>query len=133
MSTCSSGVFGDFPPNPAPDDVLPIPVVVLMNLISNAIDASKPGDVVTITTRSNGDEVQIEVADAGVGIEPTVKDRIFDPFFTTKPQGEGVGLGLSISYAIVQDHQGRIEVESTLGEGSRFIVHLPLSGAQVPS
>lgn len=99
---------------------------VVMNLISNAVEACKPGGLVTISTRWQDKEVQIEVADTGVGIDPKVKEKIFDPFFTTKPQGEGMGLGLSISYGIVHDHHGSINVESVLGQGSRFTVCLPI-------
>ena len=71
--------------------------------------------------------VRIEVSDTGCGIEPEHRDRIFDPFFTTKPVGQGTGLGLSISYGIIQDHGGTIDVESTVGEGSRFTVLLPIT------
>jgi signal transduction histidine kinase len=99
---------------------------VVMNLISNAIDACQPGGTVTVATCKTGDEIQIEVADTGTGIDPQIKDRIFDPFFTTKPPGQGTGLGLSISYGIIQDHKGKIEVESAVGKGSKFIVRLPL-------
>jgi PAS domain S-box-containing protein len=102
---------------------------VVMNLMRNAIDASKPGSKVIISTRVAGDEVVIEVADSGVGIGPAVLQKIFDPFFSTKPAAERTGLGLSVSNAIVQDHQGRIEVDSALGRGSRFIVHLPVRTA----
>jgi PAS domain S-box-containing protein len=114
----------------------PLPVVscypakinqVVMNLLSNAIDASKPGEKVTIATRASDGEVQIEVIDTGCGIPAHARERIFDPFFTTKPQGEGTGLGLSISYGIVKDHGGKIEVDSTEGAGTRFKVRLPLS------
>jgi signal transduction histidine kinase len=107
---------------------------VVMNLLSNAIDASHEGGTVTITTASAPAQsgkppgVRIEVTDGGTGIEPDVRQRIFDPFFTTKPTGKGTGLGLSISYGIVQDHGGTIEVESTVGQGSTFRVILPLAG-----
>jgi len=100
---------------------------VVMSLISNAIDASQPGGVVTISSRTNGDAVEIEVADNGTGIDPAIRNRIFDPFFTTKAIGQGMGLGLSISYAIVDGHHGSITVDSTPGKGSRFIVRLPLA------
>jgi signal transduction histidine kinase len=98
---------------------------VVLNLLANAIDASKPGDAVTIRTAVTDGHVTIEVIDVGCGIAPTIRDRIFDPFFTTKPPGQGTGLGLSISYGIVQDHGGTIKVDSEVGRGSRFIVSLP--------
>jgi anti-sigma regulatory factor (Ser/Thr protein kinase) len=99
---------------------------VVMNLLSNAIDACDEGGTVTIRTGAEPGGVRIEVADTGGGIPPEVRERIFDPFFTTKPIGVGTGLGLSISYGIVQDHGGKIEVESEPGQGSCFTVHLPL-------
>ena len=68
----------------------------------------------------------MEIRDSGSGIPPEVRDHIFEPFFTTKPTGSGTGLGLSISYGIVQDHGGKIEVDSTPGKGSTFRVILPL-------
>ena len=100
---------------------------VVMNLLSNAIDASPDDTVVTVRTRreSSGNAVRIEVEDHGSGIPPEVRDRIFDPFFTTKPPGEGTGLGLSISYGIVRDHGGRIAVQSEVGKGTTFTVVLP--------
>ena len=100
---------------------------VALNLLINAVDASPRGSTVTLRTRPDGpDGVAIEVIDRGEGIPEPVRNRIFDPFFTTKPVGQGTGLGLSISYGIVQDHGGRIDVESAPGEGSTFTVHLPL-------
>jgi two-component system NtrC family sensor kinase len=98
---------------------------VVMNLLTNAIDASKERGVVTLRTFADNGEVRIEVKDEGTGIPPDVRERIFDPFFTTKPLGQGTGLGLSISYGIVQDHGGRIELQSEMGKGSTFIVILP--------
>jgi PAS domain S-box-containing protein len=99
---------------------------VVMNLLANAIDASKEGEKVIVATRASNGEVQIDVIDTGCGIPPEVREKIFDPFFTTKPQGEGTGLGLSISYGIIQDHGGRIEVDSTVGQGTKFTVHVPI-------
>ena len=73
-----------------------------------------------------GSYLKITVRDTGVGIDPAVKDKIFDPFFTTKELGEGTGLGLSVVYGIVKDHGGTISVESEVGNGTTFTVHLPL-------
>ncbi len=114
----------------------PIPLVrcrgarihqVVMNLLMNGIDACGPEGSVTVRTRPEGDDggIRIEVADTGCGIEPSVRDHIFEPFFTTKAIGEGTGLGLSISYGIIQEHDGSIEVQSQVGEGSCFIIRLP--------
>lgn len=116
--------LGDLPPvSCAPGKIHQ----VVLNLLINAVDASPRGATVTLRTRPDGpDGVAVEVIDRGEGIAEAHRGRIFDPFFTTKPVGQGTGLGLSISYGIVQDHGGRIEVESAAGKGSRFTVHLPL-------
>ena len=109
---------------------------VFLNLLVNALQAieatSKGGGRIEIRTRAAGDEVIVEVADDGRGIPAELLPRIFDPFFTTKAIGEGTGLGLSISHGIVLDHGGRIEVESTPGQGSRFRVILPIGGKERP-
>jgi signal transduction histidine kinase len=102
---------------------------VVLNLVANAIDASPPGDRVTVASHRNATGVTILVADNGTGIDPAIRDRIFDPFFTTKPPGKGTGLGLSVSYGIVAAHGGRIDVDSAPGRGSRFLVTLPLNPA----
>jgi signal transduction histidine kinase len=102
---------------------------VVMNLLTNAIDACDQGGVVTIRTRPADRGVEVEVEDNGRGIDPVLRERIFDPFFTTKPQGQGMGLGLSISYGIVRDHDGRIEVQDAPGGGTRFTVFLPRRAA----
>ena len=73
------------------------------------------------------ESVVLEINDDGPGIPDELQPKIFDPFFTTKPVGQGTGLGLSISHQIVEDHGGRIEVASKVGEGTHFTVHLPLS------
>lgn len=100
----------------------------LLNLVVNAAQASPPGAVVTIKTRlvetDSGPCAEIAVIDRGSGIEPKNLESIFNPFFTTKP--EGVGLGLAIVSKIVDEHGGRILVESTPGEGSVFRVYLPV-------
>jgi signal transduction histidine kinase len=106
---------------------------VFLNLITNAAQALEgtpgtPGVLgkITLTTRATDDGVTVEVADNGKGIPPEVLPKIFDPFFSTKEIGKGTGLGLSISYKIVQQHGGRIDVESVPGTGTRFSVTLPL-------
>jgi two-component system NtrC family sensor kinase len=101
---------------------------VLMNLLTNACDAIADRGTIRVTTRREGDAVCIAVADDGSGIPDSDLDQIFDPFFTTKPQGHGTGLGLSISHGIVEDHDGRIDVESGVGRGTTFVVWLPIVG-----
>jgi two-component system NtrC family sensor kinase len=98
---------------------------VVMNLLTNAIDACAGGGEVTVRTVADERGVAIEVTDTGPGIDPAIRDRIFDPFFTTKPIGEGTGLGLSISYGIAREHGGAIDVDSTPGKGARFALRLP--------
>lgn len=99
---------------------------VFMNLLLNAAQAIKERGVITVRTGQEDDQVWIEIADTGEGIEQKNMNRIFDPFFTTKPLGQGTGLGLSISYSIVEKHFGRIEVHSEVNKGSAFRVWLPL-------
>ncbi len=100
---------------------------VFLNLITNATQAMEGGQgTLTLTTRTDGDGVAVDVADNGKGIAPAVLPQIFDPFFSTKESGKGTGLGLSISYKIVQQHGGRIDVESKQSAGTRFTVWLPL-------
>jgi two-component system, NtrC family, sensor kinase len=99
---------------------------VFMNLIVNASHAIEESGVISIRTGVNGDWVWITVSDTGTGIAPEHLSRIFEPFFTTKPVGQGTGLGLSLSYNIVKKHGGRIEVQSELGKGTSFTVHLPI-------
>jgi two-component system, NtrC family, sensor kinase len=100
---------------------------VLLNLFLNARDAMPRGGWLTITTRVEGDRAVVEVGDTGSGIPSEQLSRIYDPFFTTKSLGQGTGLGLSITYGIVREHEGTITVESTVGQGTRFVVSLPLS------
>jgi two-component system, NtrC family, sensor kinase len=100
---------------------------VVMSLLVNAAQAmgAERGRI-TIRTGSEGEQVWLEVADTGAGIAPEVLHRIFEPFFTTRPVGVGRGLGLSLSYGIVQKHHGRIDVTSCPGQGSTFRVILPV-------
>jgi signal transduction histidine kinase len=98
---------------------------VVLNLLTNALDACSTGGQVTVRTLARPDGIEIHVLDTGAGIDPAIRDKIFDPFFTTKPPGQGTGLGLSISYGIVQKHGGKITCESVPGQGSHFTVFLP--------
>ncbi len=100
---------------------------VLLNLLANAVQACERGGRVTLRTRAEGAGVAIEVVDNGSGIKPEHRARLFEPFFTTKPIGQGTGLGLSVSFGIVRDHGGTIEVESAVGRGSTFRVRLPVT------
>ncbi|HRD92679.1 MAG TPA: ATP-binding protein [Accumulibacter sp.] len=102
---------------------------VFMNLIINAaqsLDQAKGMGTITLSTGHQDDWVWVEVQDTGRGMSEDVKRRIFEPFFTTKPVGQGTGLGMSVSYNIVQKHHGRIELDSTPGQGTRFRVWVPV-------
>jgi signal transduction histidine kinase len=98
---------------------------VLINLITNAVQAMQHGGSLRVNLNKSGGKVSIGVQDTGSGIPKQNLNRIFDPFFTTKPEGEGTGLGLSVSYGIISRHGGTIEVESELGWGTTFTVVLP--------
>lgn len=106
-------------------------IQVLMALMLNAVDSMQDGGTLRLRSRRlvGRAEAALEVADTGAGIAPEVIPRIFDPFYTTKPPGQGTGLGLSVAFGIMQDHDGRIEVESDVGRGSVFRVVLPVDGA----
>jgi len=99
---------------------------VFMNLLLNACQAIPGEGRISIETAHVDGLVQIDVADTGEGIDPAQLDRIFEPFFTTKPVGTGTGLGLSVSYAIIQQHKGTIAVQSEKGKGTRFTIRLPV-------
>jgi len=106
---------------------------VLINILINAIDAMKPGGNITITTcvsvsasKSDQKGIEIAVTDTGCGIPPENLDKLFDPFFTTKEVGHGTGLGLAVSYGIVERHGGTIRVQSEVGRGSTFTIWLPI-------
>jgi two-component system NtrC family sensor kinase len=100
---------------------------VFLNLFLNAIQAMPAGGELHVEAAREGDFVRVAVRDTGVGIPAGDLEKIFEPFFTTKEAGEGTGLGLSVSYSIVEKHGGRIEVASTPGAGSTFSVFLPVA------
>jgi signal transduction histidine kinase len=96
---------------------------VFYNVVLNAAQATPAGGAVTVKTRGFNDTAEIAVIDRGPGIDPKIRESIFNPFFTTKPQG--VGLGLAIVSKIIDEHGGRMSVESEPGKGSVFRVYLP--------
>jgi len=108
---------------------------VVLNLITNAFYAvterknQKPDEyepVVSVSTKKEKDKIEIRVKDNGTGIPQKILDKIFQPFFTTKPTGQGTGLGLSLAYDIVKAHGGELKVETKEGEGSEFVILLPI-------
>jgi two-component system NtrC family sensor kinase len=103
---------------------------ILMNLIINAVDALKGAGTLTLRTYPLPDsgKIGLEISDTGCGIPAENLSKIFDPFFTTKEVGKGIGLGLSTVYGIVQEHRGTIEVTSRVGQGTTFIIRLPVDG-----
>lgn len=125
--TVERTLASELPDLPANQEQL---VQVFMALLLNSVDAMEGrGGVIGVRTGRNpdrGDEVFAEVRDAGLGMAEAELSKIFEPFYTTKPPGRGTGLGLSICYGIVQQHRGRITVESVPGQGSTFRVFLPI-------
>lgn len=100
---------------------------VFINLIINAAQSIKGSGMIKVTAWEDAnDEVVIEVLDTGQGIPQEYLGRLFDPFYTTKEEGQGTGLGLSVVYGIIQKHHGNITVESIMGKGASFLIHLPL-------
>ena len=133
------GIKTDFDTTLEKIDIIPQDIGrVLLNLINNAFYAATEkkklkGDryepAVSVSTKKINDKVEITVADNGNGIPQNILDKIFQPFFTTKPTGQGTGLGLSLAYDIVKAHGGEIKVETKEGEGSEFVVEIPINGS----
>jgi two-component system, NtrC family, sensor kinase len=115
----------DLPPTMADPDKIG---QVFMNILMNARQAIEGSGVIAVSSVWDTETrlIQISFQDSGCGIPPEILQKIFDPFFTTKSIGMGTGLGLAVSYGIIKDHSGEIRAESTPGEGSRFIVDLPI-------
>jgi two-component system, NtrC family, sensor kinase len=102
---------------------------VFLNLFLNARDAMPSGGTLEVRTWTDGPRVKIEVTDTGTGIAPEHIHRIYDPFFTTKAARKGTGLGLAVTYGIMQEHGGSIEVFNRRSGGATFHLELPLSSA----
>jgi hypothetical protein len=98
---------------------------VFMNLILNARDAMPRGGELTIATEAEDSTVHVEVSDNGVGIAADHLNKIFDPFFTTKATSRGTGLGLAVTYGIIREHSGSIQVDSVVGRGTTFRLEFP--------
>ena len=97
---------------------------ILHNLIRNAADSMQSGGALSMRTARDSESVLLAITDTGSGIPPEIIERLFDPFFTTKP--DGTGLGLAVSKKIIEDHEGRIDVQSSMGKGSTFTIRFPL-------
>jgi len=100
---------------------------VFMNLIMNARDAMPRGGELTLATDCEDSTVRVEVSDNGVGIPPEHLSKIFDPFFTTKATSRGTGLGLAVTYGLIREHSGKIQVESVPGRGTTFRLEFPMA------
>jgi two-component system NtrC family sensor kinase len=103
---------------------------VFMNILLNALQAMPDGGSLKLQTMQVGERVEIVITDTGCGMEEAQLARIFDPFYTTKPTG--TGLGLSVSYGIIEGHGGNIRVESKVGQGTQIWIELPIEGASLP-
>ena len=105
-----------------------------VNILWNAIEAMPEGGTLTVTSNFDRekDRIEIQVSDTGVGIPEDEVEKIFEPFFTSKADGKGVGLGLSVAYGIIRQHQGEIHIHSKVGEGTRFSIQLPSGPSTLP-
>ena len=98
---------------------------ILHNLIRNAADSMQQGGALNMKTGRDAEWVTLSISDTGSGIPAAIMDRLFDPFFTTKP--DGTGLGLAVSKKIIEDHEGAIDVQSTVGKGTTFTIRFPMT------
>ena len=99
---------------------------VFLNILNNAIDATKAGGKIIVQTKQNLETCKITISDTGIGIPEEIQNRIFEPFFTTKDIGKGKGLGLSTVHTIIKEHHGTIEVESQIDKGTTFTIVIPV-------
>lgn len=99
---------------------------VFMNVLTNAIQAMPSGGILKISTSTTQKEVEVRIQDTGKGMSQEVIARVFEPFFTTKEVGEGTGLGMSISHGIIEQHDGSISLNSTVGQGTEVVIRLPI-------
>jgi signal transduction histidine kinase len=99
---------------------------VFLNMVANARDAMADGGTLTVSTSGDDENVIIEITDTGSGIKEKHMDKIFDSFFTTKGEVKGVGLGLSVCFGFIKDHDGDIVVKSEVGTGTTFVITLPV-------
>ncbi|MCB9271229.1 MAG: GHKL domain-containing protein [Lewinellaceae bacterium] len=101
---------------------------VILNIINNAFQAvqNEKNPIISVSTKQLNEHIEIRITDNGPGIPDSIKDKIFQPFFTTKPTGQGTGLGLSLAYDIVKAHGGKLKMDTKEGEGSEFIIQLPV-------
>jgi len=99
---------------------------VFMNLLVNAAHAIDGGGKISVSTRFKDGAIRVSVTDTGCGIAPQNQSKIFEPFFTTKEQGKGTGLGMSIAYEIIAQHNGQIWFASEVGQGTTFVIQLPV-------
>ena len=104
---------------------------VFLNLLMNARDAMPGGGMLEVRTMAHNGSVEVELTDNGAGISPEHLHKIFDPFFTTKPTGRGTGLGLSVTYGIIKEHAGKVDVKSTPGKGTSFRLEFPAARKSV--
>src|SRR6185503_6039365 len=102
---------------------------VFVNLIVNAVDAMPHGGSLTVDCACEGQRVCLRFRDTGTGMEDEVRQKVFEPFYTTKGM-QGTGLGLAVSYGIIERHEGLITVESKVGHGTSFVIDLPVAEAR---
>ena len=98
-----------------------------MNIIGNSIDAIEDKGKIKISTKRDDNNLVVSIKDSGEGMDIEIRGKIFDPFFTTKDVGEGTGLGMAITYGIIKEHKGEINIKSEIGKGTEFIITFPIN------